>query len=135
MESEEQPAWELEIDGRMIALSRQPIVVGRDPLCDVHLEQERVSWRHLRIELVEDEPLLTDLGSTNGTLLDGRRIDGEPIAVSGDAETQVGGVRGRLREGSTQRSASSGRFGTRRLDELGRRRAARLPAPKDAGRL
>ena len=52
------------------------LLVGRDPSCDVRLVDERVSWRHLSIELHDGLPLVTDLGSSNGTSVDGSELKG-----------------------------------------------------------
>jgi pSer/pThr/pTyr-binding forkhead associated (FHA) protein len=71
-------AWEVEISGQRITLSDRAIVIGRDPQCDVPLGDDRVSWRHLRIEISNNAPLVTDLGSSNGTLVDGARSTPSP---------------------------------------------------------
>ncbi|WP_432176440.1 FHA domain-containing protein [Streptomyces sp. Tue6028] len=48
--------------------------VGRDPLSDVVLEDERVSWHHAVIRPEADHWTLEDEHSTNGTYADGRRV-------------------------------------------------------------
>ena len=52
------------------------VLVGRDRRCDVRLRDRRVSRRHASIEptLGRDGHLICDLGSRNGTHLDGRRL-------------------------------------------------------------
>jgi hypothetical protein len=49
------------------------IVVGRDAGCDVVISDQRVSRRHLRIEAGDDSLRFADLGSSNGTYLNGGR--------------------------------------------------------------
>jgi ABC transport system ATP-binding/permease protein len=48
--------------------------LGRDPQGDVVLDDARVSWRHATIRRGERGWLVEDLGSTNGTFAQGRRV-------------------------------------------------------------
>jgi pSer/pThr/pTyr-binding forkhead associated (FHA) protein len=61
--------------GPDIPTGREPIVVGRHPHCDVRLRPIRVSRRHCCLTAVDDVVLVRDLGSTNGTLINGRRVE------------------------------------------------------------
>ncbi len=70
-----------------VPLDRTQTVIGRDPKCDIVLEDEGVSRRHARIARSEWGYFeLVDLGSKNGIL-----VDGEPVArmtlQDGDAFT------------------------------------------------
>ena len=50
---------------------------GRDPACELPLHDENVSWRHARVEdRGNGDWALVDLGSTNGTMLDGKPCRG-----------------------------------------------------------
>ncbi|MBZ9641091.1 FHA domain-containing protein, partial [Streptomyces sp. PSKA30] len=49
--------------------------VGRDPLCDIVLDDDRVSWHHAVLRPNGGHWTLKDEHSTNGTYADGRRID------------------------------------------------------------
>lgn len=61
-----------------------PIVVGRDPTADLPLRDAGVSWRHARFDLRDDGlPVVADIGSTNGTFLNGTRIE-EAMLEDGD---------------------------------------------------
>lgn len=53
------------------------ILIGRTGEADLILDKGSVSKRHARIEARGDRYLLRDLGSTNGTYLNSRRIRGE----------------------------------------------------------
>lgn len=60
------------------------IELGRDPAAELPLGDESVSWRHVRVEdRGAGEWAAVDLGSTNGTLVNGERIE-EAILKSGD---------------------------------------------------
>lgn len=59
----------LEVD-----LTSFPVVVGRDPNCELPLPTLTISRRHCRIDCEGERYLLTDLGSTNGTLLNGAPV-------------------------------------------------------------
>lgn len=100
--------WELEVGGLVLPIDATK-VLGRDPSCDVPLADERVSWRHLQIELDDAALLVTDLGSRNGTLINGRRIDSEPVRIDRETIVQLGGMRARLRQ-VIPTSPSRGRF-------------------------
>ena len=53
------------------------VETGRDPACELPLHDDNVSWRHVRIEDRGcDEWAIVDLGSTNGTLLNGQPCEG-----------------------------------------------------------
>lgn len=50
-------------------------VLGRRPECDVVLTEVTVSGRHAQVKGCGDHVLVTDLGSTNGTWLNGNKIE------------------------------------------------------------
>jgi hypothetical protein len=52
----------------------RPSVIGRSRSCDLVLRDDSVSRRHLMLTVDGDHVVVTDLGSTNGTLLNGRWI-------------------------------------------------------------
>ncbi len=67
-------------EGRAIPaleLSDRPALLGRDPGCDLVLPDAQVSWHHAHVRVVDGRVLVRDLGSSNGTWVAGRRIQGE----------------------------------------------------------
>lgn len=56
------------VDGR---LERQKLLLGNGPLCDIRLRDPKVSRRHAAVEAEEEGLRYTDLGSTNGTRING----------------------------------------------------------------
>lgn len=55
---------------RVFRIGRQVVILGRSPECDVVLDDAGASRRHSQIRRDGDSYVLTDLGSTNGTLVD-----------------------------------------------------------------
>lgn len=60
--------------GRIINLSKVPQVIGRHSGCDIVLSDSSVSRRQARLERIRGRFAITDLGSTNGTWVNGSRI-------------------------------------------------------------
>ena len=60
------------------------VVLGRDPSATVCLDAPEVSRRHARIRASSEGFVLEDLGSRNGTYLNGRPIDQPTILADGD---------------------------------------------------
>ena len=82
----------LTVDGRTIPVTAGRVVVGRSRECDVRVDDGNVSRRHF--ELVQDGPtawVVADLGSTNGTEVNGRRVSGRKRLDDGDRIT-IGGT-------------------------------------------
>jgi len=78
-------------DGRRVQVGTEPLVIGRLPECGVVLADSNVSRRHAELRRAGDSVVLTDLGSTNGTRVNGAPIR-ERVLVSGD-EVSVGSTR------------------------------------------
>jgi DNA-binding NtrC family response regulator len=73
------------------------VVLGRAAGCDLPIEAKGVSREHVAIEVLADGgATLQDLGSTNGTRVDGQRIGAR--ALSGDFVLELGEARLRFRE-------------------------------------
>jgi pSer/pThr/pTyr-binding forkhead associated (FHA) protein len=63
------------LDGHAdIVIDRAVVVVGRHRWCHVRIASPRVSRRHCRLALDRDGVVVRDLGSTNGTRINGRRV-------------------------------------------------------------
>ena len=83
------------LDGHAdIALDRTVVVVGRHRWCDVRIASPRVSRRHCCLALGRDAVLVRYLGSTNGTRINGQRVD-EGVLRLGD-EPSIARCRYRL---------------------------------------
>ena len=68
---------------RRVPASGVPIAIGRAPECELVLRDSRVSRRHARLTARDGVLVLTDLGSTNGTRVNGHRVT-EVVLGAGD---------------------------------------------------
>jgi pSer/pThr/pTyr-binding forkhead associated (FHA) protein len=70
---------------------RPPVIVGRDPTCDILINDPSISRRHCQFTLDSDGALVVrDLGSTNGVYVDDRRVS--KATVTPGEIVQIGSV-------------------------------------------
>jgi serine phosphatase RsbU (regulator of sigma subunit) len=62
--------------GRTIILNERGLVLGRSPPAEIVLNDSEISRAHCRFVVVDGDLMMTDLNSTNGTVLDGARVKG-----------------------------------------------------------
>lgn len=74
----------IEYLGDSIELPRGETLVGRDVGCSLRFNDPSVSRRHLRFVHRADEMFVEDIGSSNGTLLNGRALRGPARVSEGD---------------------------------------------------
>ena len=72
-----------------IALKEQITVIGSSPSVDVHINNKFLSRRHAQIRWLHDLFYISDLGSTNGTFLNGIRLEDNQEAVLRDGDEVV----------------------------------------------
>jgi hypothetical protein len=77
------------IDGRRVVVAPAGATLGRGRQCDIVLTDPNVSRKHAEIRPRGGSWVLTDLDSTNGSQLNGRRIDSPEVLRSGD-EIELG---------------------------------------------
>jgi pSer/pThr/pTyr-binding forkhead associated (FHA) protein len=75
---------------RSFSITREITVIGRRQDCDLMIPLGEISRKHCRIIRDEDALRLEDLGSSNGTFHNGRRVQ-ESVLAAGDT-VQVGPV-------------------------------------------
>ncbi len=73
--------------GKTYPLEKQEVLLGRDLVNDIAISDPEVSRRHARFLMQEDNVIIEDLGSTNGTFLNGQRISTPQQLRSGDVIT------------------------------------------------
>jgi hypothetical protein len=77
------------VDGKRMVVGPAGVTLGRSRQCDVVLEDPNISRQHAEIRPRGGAWVLTDLGSTNGSLINGRRIDHPEVVKPGD-EIEIG---------------------------------------------
>ena len=78
-------------DGRRVEVGQDPVTIGRMPDCDIGLSDGNVSRRHAEVRRRDDSIVIVDLGSTNGTKVNGAGIK-ERVLADGD-EITLGSTR------------------------------------------
>ncbi|QQM67366.1 FhaA domain-containing protein [Actinomyces weissii] len=91
----------IEVDGQRYVLTGEVTILGRGSEADVVVDDSGVSRRHLEIRNRSGHYVATDLGSTNGTLIEGHPIDAATL-VDGNT-IQVGRTTIRFWDGSQHR--------------------------------
>jgi len=106
--------------------SNREIVIGRSSDLDMVLVEDMVSRRHAKITTTNDRILIEDVGSTNGTFVNGEKIEGvanlaegdrilvgtsiiKVVAVEGNSNDSEAEARRRLEAGAARQSSISGR--------------------------
>ena len=70
-------------------LVSEPVVIGRGSDCQIRLDDDYSSTRHARVFQSEGEWWVEDLGSTNGTYLDGQRVT-RPVQAEIGGSIRIG---------------------------------------------
>jgi len=70
-------------------LVEEPVVIGRGSDCQIRLDDDYSSTRHARVFHSEGEWWVEDLGSTNGTYLDGQRVT-RPVPAEIGGSIRIG---------------------------------------------
>lgn len=65
-----------DMTGQTVDLHGATVVFGRHPTCDIRVPDDTVSRRHAQIVADADGYIVEDLGSRNGTFLNGRKVSG-----------------------------------------------------------
>ncbi len=74
-------------DGERVIVADEPLTIGRLNECDVVLADDSASRRHAEVRRRENDIVVVDLGSTNGTRVNGERVterrlvDGDQIVI------------------------------------------------------
>ncbi|UUL76794.1 DUF3662 and FHA domain-containing protein [Pseudarthrobacter sp. Fe7] len=77
----------LDIDGQRYSLNAPSIILGRSSEADIHVEDTGVSRRHLEIRTANGVTSAVDLGSTNGSYVNGQKVSGSTELTDGSTIT------------------------------------------------
>ena len=97
--------------GLSVELTGKPTVVGRGADCDLRLKDPELSRRHFKLTAKGDKAEAEDLGSTNGTLLNGKPLgksrlgDGDYISA-GNSKLRYTVSEARKEAGAEKKKAS-----------------------------
>jgi pSer/pThr/pTyr-binding forkhead associated (FHA) protein len=81
--------WALRVDrgghkGKVIPIRTSPFIIGRNEDCQLKTSNPYVSQRHCELQDRGDKFLVRDCKSTNGTFVNGQRVEGEVELQPGD---------------------------------------------------
>jgi hypothetical protein len=77
-------------EGKVIPLAGSKFKIGRGETCHLRPNSEQVSREHAEFEIESDVVIVRDLGSRNGTLVNGKALTTEPCKLKDRDLVQVG---------------------------------------------
>ena len=81
-----------ELAGTRWLVSSKPLTLGRAKDCDIVLPERQISRHHARIEQDESGFIIRDLGSKNGTFVNGESVREQPYRLRDGDETELADV-------------------------------------------
>ncbi|MCB0271960.1 MAG: sigma 54-interacting transcriptional regulator [Bdellovibrionales bacterium] len=110
--------------GTVFTLSQGQLIAGRTPDTDIFLQDHQVSRQHAQFTIEMGETHIEDMGSTNGTFVNGKRLSQMVSLADGD-EVQIGATNFRFSihnpiDGNKLGLNNHGYFETRLQEELDR---------------
>ena len=76
--------------GEIFSLNQSMLILGRDPMSDIVVNDPEISRNHARLTYTTEGYEIQDMGSTNGTYVNGRRLRGEPMLLEPDVDVILG---------------------------------------------
>ncbi|NIA21114.1 MAG: FHA domain-containing protein [Anaerolineaceae bacterium] len=70
--------------GKVIPATKNSLLIGRQDDCDLVISSAKVSRQHCRIDISDDTASLADLGSGNGTFVNGQKVAAPTPLKAGD---------------------------------------------------
>lgn len=103
--------------GQALPLGDRPLSVGRGPTNDVVLADDAISWHHAQLWMEAGTAWVRDVGSRNGTFVNGERCVGSTRLAVGDT-VRLGPLLELVVEGAGG-PAVDGQHGVRHLEDMG----------------
>lgn len=92
-------AWALlSNQGERLPITVNRAVIGRDARCDVVMHHDQISRRHCLVWASNEQLWIEDLGSSNGTWVEGQRVAGSPVAFGPGAVLRLADLSYRLEQ-------------------------------------
>lgn len=109
--------------GMVLALEKKETVIGRGEGCDLPISDAESSRRHCKVVVKGRKVEVVDMGSTNGTKVNGRPVDKAPLATGGvitigDTEILLFSEE-RREEGEEEAASAAGAGAVSLLSKLG----------------
>jgi pSer/pThr/pTyr-binding forkhead associated (FHA) protein len=82
---------EAEPEPRRYQFTQAEVLIGRDPMCDIEINDSTVSSQHTRLSFHHNQWWVDDLRSRNGTLLNEELVESAVVLTSND-QIRCGGV-------------------------------------------
>jgi serine phosphatase RsbU (regulator of sigma subunit) len=108
-----------------------PVIIGRNPPADLVLDSPAVSRRHCRLDLLDGQLSVRDLASTNGTFVNGRRLE-QATTLDDGATISVGAYRLRYHRRNQDETADADAM-EQEWRDAGEYVASILPRPINEG--
>lgn len=96
------------LKGQAVVVDRACFLIGRDTQCHLRPSSPTVSRRHASLESRGSALYLRDLGSTNGTILNGRLLKGSEAELRDNDQIAIGPLRFKLLLSAGQRTREPG---------------------------
>lgn len=81
------------IMGKQWPIERAELIIGRDVSCDIQVDEKSLSKRHAKVSNRGGEVIFVDLGSTNGTEIEGQRLDpNNPVVLENNQRIKAGNI-------------------------------------------
>ncbi len=93
-------------DRRIEVGADERFVIGRDQACNLALDDGKVSRRHAYLQEVDGRVEVGDLGSSNGTFVNGRRIE-RPVTLAAGDSLRIGASTLRIEPGRDDGGAAA----------------------------
>ena len=68
-------------EGAVIAINKPQFIIGRLPECNLRIESKALSRRHAQIDVKDGSVTVKDLGSTNGTFVNGEVLSAKSVVL------------------------------------------------------
>jgi pSer/pThr/pTyr-binding forkhead associated (FHA) protein len=75
---------------QVIRIDQEPVVIGRGPSCSVRIDDPGISRKHAEISYQDGMWFVRDLGSSNGTLVNGKWAEADKLSLSRNDVIRLG---------------------------------------------